>query len=116
MMTVQTVPTRLFRRLASGEGLFSRLYFSTSYLSCWDPGVVQSPAEAGQVPVEDRAVHPHKPGPFNVDVQIVDKEALLRPEAVLPEEGLINVLIHWKPYLFVEDLGVPEGDRALLLR
>ncbi len=27
-----------------------------------------------------------------------------------------NVLIHWKPNLFVEDLGVPEGDRALLLR
>ena len=27
-----------------------------------------------------------------------------------------NGLIHWKPNLFVEDLGVPEGDRALLLR
>lgn len=27
-----------------------------------------------------------------------------------------NVLIHWKPSLFVEDLGVPEEDRALLLR
>ena len=27
-----------------------------------------------------------------------------------------NVLIHWKPELFVERLGVPQEDRALLLR
>ena len=25
-----------------------------------------------------------------------------------------NVLIHWKPYLFVEDLGVPEPEQLYI--
>ena len=37
MMTAQTVPVNSFRRLASGEGSFFRLYRAMSYLSRWRP-------------------------------------------------------------------------------